>query len=202
MSFKCPKCGSILKAGLSDNPMQCPNCGWESALIVPRNVSVIMQEHVHEQYEALARDVKSGAAFAGPEWHVAPVNEQPGDGFRAAFLVGIDLVKRAWWASPFHFWGQAGIIWTDPAAPSTVLPQSWTDFFDAFDADAPTYSPGYFRAPLGGVVESILRRRRRCVVCNKFFWRQGWWNPFAGMNIFEEHCSKACADEELDSLPH
>jgi hypothetical protein len=119
---------------------------------------------------------------------------QPGDGFRAMALTLVDLSKQAWYGSPFHFWGQPGCLWG-----GTVLPRSWDEFFEHFDADGP--GAGHIRAPFGGILESIIRRRRRCCICNKWFWRQGWWNPLAGVNIFEEHCSKACADADLDSLP-
>jgi hypothetical protein len=195
VKIKCPECGGDLAPRPNNQPMQCRACGWESAIVVPY-VGPIMQEHVAEQFEALSRDIKSGAAFAGPEWRVAPVIEQPGDGFRAAILVGIDLTKRAWWASPFHYWGQAGLLWG-----GSVMPESWDKFFNDFDADPPKRDAGYIRAPFGGMIEAIVRRRRRCVGCGKWFWRQGWWNPLAGVNIFEEHCSKACADED-DPLPY
>lgn len=126
---------------------------------------------------------------------------RPGDGYRAAAILIRDIVLRAWYASPFHYWGQPGLLWSPMDSPSTVIPQSWADFFDAHDADPPKYPPSMIRAPIGGMIESIFRRRRRCVGCGKWFWRMGWWNPLAGVNIFEEHCSKACADSD-DPLPY
>lgn len=36
----------------------------------PKNPSPIYQEHVAEQMDALAEDVKTGRAFAGPEWKI------------------------------------------------------------------------------------------------------------------------------------
>jgi hypothetical protein len=47
-----------------------------------------------------------------------------------------------------------------------------------------------------GMWESIWRRRRRCVICGDFFWREGAFNPLMGVNIFEEHCSAGCAEED------
>jgi hypothetical protein len=37
---------------------------------------------------------------------------------------------------------------------------------------------------------------KRCVECGRLFLRQTWWWP----NPFEEHCSRECADAELDRL--
>lgn len=149
----------------------------------------LRQIHLEEQADAGRRDS-------------ARRQFRPGDGFRAMATLLLEWACRAWWASPFHYWGQPGLLWSQADHPATIIPQSWADFFDAHDADPPSYPPGLIRAPFGGMIEAVIRRRRRCVSCGKWFWRRGSWNPLAGVNIFEEHCSKACADDELDSLPY
>lgn len=178
----------------------------------------IYQAHLDEQREAHARDTYNPgdgyrAAFRllGKLWHncavsirhtwrgwIAPVRWGPyhlwPDGwFRfqrpehpmTFWRKVLEWVWLPFWYSlPFHFWGHAGWLWeiADPRS--------------SFAANS-----GMIRAPLGGVIESYLRRRRRCSTCGKYFLRQDWWNPLAGVNIFEEHCSKECADDELSMLP-
>lgn len=125
----------------------------------------------------------------------APPPHRPGDGFRALWLLICKWAFVAWHYTPMDFWGQPGILWG-----GTVMPESWDRFFNQFDADKPKREPGYIRAPLGGVIESIFRRFRRCITCGKVFGRKGWWNPLCGVNIFEEHCSGECAEAGKASL--
>lgn len=54
----------------------------------------------------------------------------------------------------------------------------------------------YWRMGFGAMWESVWRRRRRCVICGHWFWRQDAFNPLMGVNIFEEHCSADCAEED------
>lgn len=100
-------------------------------------------------------------------------------------------LARIWWATPFTFWGCSGSLWDVYV---------WQKF--RHRKGGGIYQPGEIRAPVGGVLESIFRRRRRCVACGKYFWRQGAFNPARGVNIFEEHCSGLCADEESGWLPY
>lgn len=96
------------------------------------------------------------------------------------------LLLQLWYSSPFHYWGWDGLIWQNYTEwENGVLPQQ-----------------GCIRAPLGGMLEAIFRRRRRCMVCEKFFWRRGAFNPFIGVNIFEECCSRECNDIDLSYLPY
>ena len=88
-----------------------------------------------------------------------------------------------WYGLPFEFFGMTGWLWEVADAR-----YSWTQ------------NGGMIRAPFGGVIESIFRRRRRCEMCGKYFWREGAFNPFRGVNILEEQCSKKCA-EDSSSLP-
>lgn len=50
----------------------------------------------------------------------------------------------------------------------------------------------------GAAWESVWRRWRRCIICGRWFGRLGWWNPFVGVNVIEEHCSRKCADQDLE----
>lgn len=75
MRFKCPDCDALMTEPTQDEPAQCLACGFKSAIFAanmrplpPLDLNAplpgpIMQDHIAEQYEALARDVKSGAAF-------------------------------------------------------------------------------------------------------------------------------------------
>lgn len=127
-------------------------------------------------------------------FHAARRFFRPGDGFRAAALVIRDLSLAAWYGSPLHYWGWEGCLW------QTYRDQLPKDA--GYNFGTPIPQPGSIRSPFGGVIESIVRRRRRCIWCQRWFNRKGWWNPLAGVNIFEEHCSQACADEEIDTLPY
>jgi hypothetical protein len=88
-----------------------------------------------------------------------------------------------WYGSPFEFWGMTGWLWEVPDARYRF-----------------TREGGMIRAPFGGIIESIARRRRRCEMCGKWFWREGAFNPLRGVNIFEEQCSKKCAEDSSSLL--
>lgn len=103
-----------------------------------------------------------------------------------------ELALQCWYSTPCHFWGTGGHLWQD-----------WT--LNRFSLQLYLWGwkhPGELPEPWGGMVESIFRRRRRCVVCEKYFWREGAFNPFAGVNIFEEVCSSECNEIDLSILPY
>jgi hypothetical protein len=98
------------------------------------------------------------------------------------------------WACPLMYWGMPGCLWQNYHRWTTVYKQGHP--FTVLE------QPGSIPSPIGGVIESIVRRRRQCIICGHYFWRKGAGSLLAGVNIFEEHCSRECADEYFSRLPN
>lgn len=133
------------------------------------------------------------------EQHEARDTVKPGDGFRAGFLLLRKLwqkfaiiIMQFWYGLPFEYWDFDGWLW-EVQDPLQELDQPWRRHLT---------DSGHIRAPFGGMIESIFRRRRQCYMCGKYFWRQGAFNPFYAVNIFEEHCSAKCSEDEISMLPY
>lgn len=179
----------------------------------------LLKLHLEEQREAHARDTYN-----------------PGDGFRAGFLLlgklwhkCATIIRHTWrgWLAPvqwgpYHLWPDGWFRFQRPEKPMTfrrkLIEWVWLPFWyglpfefwgmDGWLWEVPdarylfTKESGHIRGPFGGMIESIFRRRRRCCMCGKYFWRLGAFNPFYAVNIFEEHCSGTCSEDELSMLPY